>query len=493
LVPSLQEFPMSVYETYEPVIGLEVHAQLQTKSKAYCSDATEYGAMPNTQISPVSLGHPGTLPFFNEKVLESAIKLGLACQSTIREENQFARKNYFYADLPKGYQITQDKTPICNGGFVIIRDKEGKEKKIGITRIHMEEDAGKSIHDVDPFHTLVDINRAGVALVEIVSEPDLRSPEDAYAYLTEVRKLVRYLAICDGNMEEGSLRCDANVSVRKIGSTKFGNRVEIKNMNSIRNVQRAIEGEIKRQIDLIEAGESIAQETHSFDASTGKTFVLRSKEMANDYRYFPEPDLLPVWVTESYLQEIKNSMPPLPRELFLRYTSSLGLSEYDAGVLTESREFALYFEKIIQNNVNPKAATNFMMGPVKSFLNERAIDILEFPIQPKGIADLLLMIEKGVITNNIAGQKIFPAMIENPLLSPSEIAEKNNWVTSDNDDELNSFIALTLDKYPEKVAEYRNGKKGIAGLFMGEIMKLSKGKADPKKANEMLLKKLDTL
>jgi aspartyl-tRNA(Asn)/glutamyl-tRNA(Gln) amidotransferase subunit B len=484
---------MSVYETYEPVIGLEVHAQLQTKSKAYCSDATEYGAMPNTQISPVSLGHPGTLPFFNEKVLESAIKLGLACQSTIREENQFARKNYFYADLPKGYQITQDKTPICNGGFVIIRDKEGKEKKIGITRIHMEEDAGKSIHDVDPFHTLVDINRAGVALVEIVSEPDLRSPEDAYAYLTEVRKLVRYLAICDGNMEEGSLRCDANVSVRKIGSTKFGNRVEIKNMNSIRNVQRAIEGEIKRQIDLIEAGESIAQETHSFDASTGKTFVLRSKEMANDYRYFPEPDLLPVWVTESYLQEIKNSMPPLPRELFLRYTSSLGLSEYDAGVLTESREFALYFEKIIQNNVNPKAATNFMMGPVKSFLNERAIDILEFPIQPKGIADLLLMIEKGVITNNIAGQKIFPAMIENPLLSPSEIAEKNNWVTSDNDDELNSFIALTLDKYPEKVAEYRNGKKGIAGLFMGEIMKLSKGKADPKKANEMLLKKLDTL
>ncbi len=493
MVPSLQEFPMSVYETYEPVIGLEVHAQLQTKSKAYCSDATEYGAMPNTQISPVSLGHPGTLPFFNEKVLESAIKLGLACQSTIREENQFARKNYFYADLPKGYQITQDKTPICNGGFVIIRDKEGKEKKIGITRIHMEEDAGKSIHDVDPFHTLVDINRAGVALVEIVSEPDLRSPEDAYAYLTEVRKLVRYLAICDGNMEEGSLRCDANVSVRKIGSTKFGNRVEIKNMNSIRNVQRAIEGEIKRQIDLIEAGESIAQETHSFDASTGKTFVLRSKEMANDYRYFPEPDLLPVWVTESYLQEIKNSMPPLPRELFLRYTSSLGLSEYDAGVLTESREFALYFEKIIQNNVNPKAATNFMMGPVKSFLNERAIDILEFPIQPKGIADLLLMIEKGVITNNIAGQKIFPAMIENPLLSPSEIAEKNNWVTSDNDDELNSFIALTLDKYPEKVAEYRNGKKGIAGLFMGEIMKLSKGKADPKKANEMLLKKLDTL
>jgi aspartyl-tRNA(Asn)/glutamyl-tRNA(Gln) amidotransferase subunit B len=294
-------------------------------------------------------------------------------------------------------------------------------------------------------------------------------------------------------MEEGSLRCDANVSVRKIGSTKFGNRVEIKNMNSIRNVQRAIEGEIKRQIDLIEAGESIAQETHSFDASTGKTFVLRSKEMANDYRYFPEPDLLPVWVTESYLQEIKNSMPPLPRELFLRYTSSLGLSEYDAGVLTESREFALYFEKIIQNNVNPKAATNFMMGPVKSFLNERAIDILEFPIQPKGIADLLLMIEKGVITNNIAGQKIFPAMIENPLMSPSEIAEKYNWVTSDNDDELNSFIALTLDKYPEKVAEYRNGKKGIAGLFMGEIMKLSKGKADPKKANEMLLKKLDTL
>jgi aspartyl-tRNA(Asn)/glutamyl-tRNA(Gln) amidotransferase subunit B len=491
LIPSFRLNKMSVYETYEPVIGLEVHAQLHTNSKAYCSDATEYGAMPNTQISPVSLGHPGTLPFFNEKVLESAIKLGLACQSQIREENQFARKNYFYADLPKGYQITQDKTPICNGGFVLINDKTGKEKKIGITRIHMEEDAGKSIHDVDPFHTLVDINRAGVALVEIVSDPDLRSPEEAYSYLTEIRKLVRYLDICDGNMEEGSLRCDANVSVRKVGSTTLGNRVEIKNMNSIRNVQRAIEGEIIRQIDLIESGNSIAQETHSFDASTGKTFVLRSKEMANDYRYFPEPDLLPVFVSTSYIDEIKSEMPPLPRELFIKYTKELGLSDYDAGVLTDSREFAMYFEKIIQNDINAKSATNFMMGSIKSFLNERALDIMEFPLSPNSIAELIRLVDDGTITNNIAGQKIFPAMLENPNQSPSEIAQQNNWLTSKNDDELIEFIEMTLKKYPEKVEEYRNGKKGLTGLFMGEVMKLSKGKADPKKANELLLKKLE--
>lgn len=482
---------MNIYDTYEPVIGLEVHAQLLTQSKAYCSDATEYGAMPNTQVSPVSLAHPGTLPFFNEKVLEAAIKLGLACNSEIRALNQFARKNYFYADLPKGYQITQDKTPICNGGFITIKDKEGREKKIGITRIHMEEDAGKSIHDVDPFHTLVDINRAGVPLVEIVSEPDLRSPEEAYQYLTEIRKLVRYLEICDGNMEEGSLRCDANVSVRKKGQSGFGNRVEIKNMNSIRNVQRAIEGEIIRQIDLIEAGGSISQETHSFDAASGKTFVLRSKEMANDYRYFPEPDLLPVLVEQEYIVQIKSGLPPLPGELFKKYTMHLGLSDYDAQVLTDSKDFALYFEKIISHEVNPKSATNFMMGAVKSHLNERAIEIKEFAVQPKSIADLIQMIDSGIITNNIATQKIFPAMLENPTKSPSTIATENNWITSRNDDELLEYIDLSLKKYPEKVEEFRNGKKGIVGLFMGEIMKLSKGKADPKKANELLLKKLE--
>lgn len=482
---------MNIYDTYEPVIGLEVHAQLLTQSKAYCSDATEYGAMPNTQVSPISLAHPGTLPFFNEKVLMAAIKLGLACNAQIRKVNQFARKNYFYADLPKGYQITQDKTPICNGGFIVIKDKTGTEKKIGLTRIHMEEDAGKSIHDVDPFHTLVDINRAGVALVEIVSDPDLRSPEEAYQYLTEIRKLVRYLEICDGNMEEGSLRCDANVSVRKKGSTGFGNRVEIKNMNSIRNVQRAIEGEIIRQIDIIEAGGSIAQETHSFDASSGKTFVLRSKEMANDYRYFPEPDLPPVLVSEEYINEIKSNLPPLPAELFKKYTLELGLSEYDAGVLTDNKDFALYFEKIISFRVNPKTATNFMMGAVKSYLNERAIDIHEFAVEPGAIAELIQMIEKGVISNNIANQKIFPEMILNPGVSPAAIAEQNNWVTSGDDDELMQFIEAAIQKFPDKVEEYRNGKKGIAGLFMGEIMKLSKGKADPKKTNELLLKKLE--
>ena len=326
---------MSIYDKYEAVIGLEVHAQLLTASKAYSNDSTEYGSLPNTNVSVISLGHPGTLPKSNKKVIEFAVKLGLACKCTIREVNEYARKNYFYADLPKGYQITQDKTPICTGGFITIKKTDGTEKEIAITRIHMEEDAGKSIHDQDPFDTLIDLNRAGVALLEIVSEPEMRSSDEAYAYLTEVRKLVRYLDVCDGNMEEGSLRCDANVSVRLKGDSKFGRRCEVKNMNSIRNVQRAIDFEIKRQIDEIEAGREISQDTRSFDANTGTTSLLRSKEMANDYRYFPEPDLQPVIVTQEYIDIIRKQLPPLPNELFKKYTDTLSLSEYDAGVITD--------------------------------------------------------------------------------------------------------------------------------------------------------------
>lgn len=481
---------MSIYDKYEAVIGLEVHAQLATKSKAYAADSTEFGVLPNTNVSPISLGHPGTLPKANKKVIEYAVRLGLATKSTIREVNEYARKNYFYADLPKGYQITQDKTPICTGGYVMIKLADGSEKKINITRIHMEEDAGKSIHDIDPFDSLIDLNRAGVPLVEIVSEPDIRSGEEAYQYLTEVRKLVRYLEICDGNMEEGSLRCDANVSVRLKGAEKFGRRTEVKNMNSIRNVQRAIEYEIKRQIEAIENGEEISQDTRSFDAVAGTTFVLRSKEMANDYRYFPEPDLQPVIVSTEYIEKVRKTLPPLPNDLFKKYTS-MGLSEYDAGVLTDSKEIALYFEEIISKTKNAKAASNWLTVQVKSFLNDNALHISDFKITPARLAELVELIDSGKVSHTIATQKIFPKMMEDFESSPAKIAEENNWIQESNSDALADLAKQAIAKYPEKVAEYKAGKTSLLGLFMGEVMKLSKGKADPKIANQVVQKLLE--
>lgn len=482
-----------IYSKYEIVVGLEVHAQMQTKSKAYSADSTTYGAMPNANVSPVSLGHPGTLPRFNKKTLEYGIRLGLACGSAITYENQFARKNYFYADLPKGYQITQDKTPLCTGGNILIKDDAGKEKQIGITRIHMEEDSGKSIHDIDPYNSLIDLNRAGVPLLEIVSEPDIRSAQEAYNYLTEVRKLVRYLEICDGNMEEGSLRCDANVSVRLKGSTAFGERTETKNLNSIRNVYRAIEFEVKRQIDELEAGKSIHMETRGFDAVKGITISQRSKEMAHDYRYFPEPDLQAVYVKESYISKVKDSLPPLPNELFKKYTEELSLSTYDAEVLTEDKAFALYYEDLIKNTKDYKTAANWMMGAVKSYLNDNATYISDFPVKPKQLADLISLIEEGAISNTVANQKVFPLLIKNPNQSPKDIAVANNWIQESNTDAIDEFVNQAIGKFPEKVDEYRNGKKGLLGLFMGELMKLSKGKADPKLASELLRKKLDNL
>lgn len=482
---------MSIYDKYEAVIGLEVHAQLLTASKAYSNDSTEYGSLPNTNVSVISLGHPGTLPKSNKKVIEFAVKLGLACKSAIREVNEYARKNYFYADLPKGYQITQDKTPICTGGFITIKMTDGTEKEIGITRIHMEEDAGKSIHDQDPFDTLIDLNRAGVALLEIVSEPEMRSSDEAYAYLTEVRKLVRYLDVCDGNMEEGSLRCDANVSVRLKGESKFGRRCEVKNMNSIRNVQRAIDFEIKRQIDEIEAGREISQDTRSFDANTGTTSLLRSKEMANDYRYFPEPDLQPVIVTQEYIDIIRKQLPPLPNELFKKYTDTLSLSEYDAGVITDTKEIALYFEEMLHFTANYKSAANWLMGPIKSYLNENAISIDKFPVKPTTIAQLIELIDSGKVNTTIATQKIYPKMIEDVTKTPSQIAQENNWIQESDNNALNEYIKVALAKYPEKIVEYKNGKVTLLALFMGEVMKLSKGKADPKVTTELVKKALE--
>ena len=480
----------SLRDKYELVVGLEVHAQLSTKTKAYCNDSTEYGASPNTQTSPITLGHPGTLPKSNSKVIEYAVKMGIACNSTIRERNEYSRKNYFYPDLPKGYQITQDTTPICNGGFINVKDAKGDTKAINITRIHMEEDAGKSIHELDPFNSLVDLNRAGVALIEIVSEPDIRTSDEAYQYLAEVRKLVRYLDICDGNLEEGSLRCDANISVMLKGSKTFGNRAEVKNMNSLRNVKRAIEHEMDRQIEILENGGIVEQQTRSFNANTGTTSLMRSKEDANDYRYFPEPDLQPVLVNEEYIEKVKKSLPPLPKELFRKFTSEYGLSEYDTNVIIEEKDIALYFNELCQYTKNYKAAANFVNGSVKSYLNENAIEMSQFSLSTKRLAQLIQLVDDGKVSNSVATQKIFGELVGNDI-SAEEIAKKNNWIQESNTDTLQSFVEEAITKYPEKVLEYKAGKKGLIGLFMGEVMKLSRGKADPKIANRLVREALE--
>ena len=480
------------YHKYEPVIGLEVHIQLLTDSKAYSPDSTAYGASPNTNVHPVSLGHPGTLPIANDHTVEYAARLGLAVGANIRERNEYARKNYFYADLPKGYQITQDDTPICTGGGINIKDADGNPKTIHLTRIHMEEDSGKSIHDIDPFNTLIDLNRAGVPLLEIVSEPEIANAQEAYNYLMEVRKLVRYLEICDGNMEQGSMRCDANVSVRLKGTTKLGTRNEIKNINSMRNVMRAIEGEMKRQIEVLEAGGTIDQETRGFDAVRGSSTVMRSKEEAHDYRYFTEPDLAPVLVKEDYIARVKSELPPLPDELFRRYTQEFGLSEYYAQILTENKAIALYFEEMTHHTANHKAAANWMMGSIKSYLNDRAVEISEFPIAPQAIAQMIDLIDSNVVSNTLAGQKLFPALIENPTASPKELAEQNGWIQESDDDALVAWAKEAIGMYPDKVEEYRNGKKGLIGLFMGEVMKMSRGKADPKKASAIIREQLES-
>jgi len=424
---------------------------------------------------------------FNKSVMNYAVKLGIACDCTIRERNEFARKNYFYADLPKGYQVTQDTTPICTEGFVRIKDAEGKD----LTRIHMEEDSGKSIHDIDPFNTLVDLNRAGIPLLEIVSEPEIKNGEEAYSYLSEIRKLVRYLEISDGNMEEGSLRADLNISVRKKGTTKFGTKVEVKNMNSFRNVQKAIDFEIIRQIDLIEGGTPIFQETRTFDAVKNCTIGLRTKEDAHDYRYFPEPDLVPVIVPSSYVAEVRETMPPLPYELFKKYTGELGLSEYDAFVLTDSKAFALFFEEVIKHTSNYKGATNLLIGSVKSWLNEQSVEIDEFPIAPAALANIQMLVDEEKISISTATQKLFPALLENPAADAASLCEQNGWIQQGDSDQLQAWVDQALAAYPEKIEEYRSGKKGLIGLFMGEVMKYSKGTADPKKASALLREKLD--
>jgi aspartyl-tRNA(Asn)/glutamyl-tRNA(Gln) amidotransferase subunit B len=480
---------MTDYNAYEIVVGLEIHAQLLTQSKLFCGDSIAYGAEPNTHVSPITLGHPGTLPKMNRKAIEYAVKMGLACNCTIQQHNYFARKNYFYPDLPKGYQVSQHTTPICAGGFVKIKTTEG-EKKIRLNRIHLEEDAGKSLHDVDEHNTCIDYNRAGTPLIEIVSEPDLRTSDEVFAYVTEVRKLVRYLDICDGNMEEGSLRCDANISVRKQGETKLGTRVEVKNLNSIRNVKRAVEAEAKRLINMLENGETIIQQTRSFDAGSGTTFAIRDKEDADDYRYFAEPDLTPFHLQDEFIERIKKTIPALAEQRMQQYTAVYQLSEYDAAVLTEEKAFADYFESIIKETSNYKAAANWMLGPVKAWMNEASAEISQFPLQPFKIAELIKLVDSGKVSFSVASGKLLQHLLKEPLADTELATKELNLLQESDTTAIEPIVDKVLEKLADKVEEYKKGKKGLLALFVGEVMKQSKGKADPKLTNRLLLEKL---
>ncbi|MFN8209030.1 MAG: Asp-tRNA(Asn)/Glu-tRNA(Gln) amidotransferase subunit GatB, partial [Bacteroidales bacterium] len=423
-------------DKYESVIGLEVHVQLATRSKVFCSDPAHFTQEPNSQTSIISLGHPGTLPMLNRVVLDHALKLGLALNCSIAPLFFFARKNYFYTDLPKGYQITQDRTPVCMGGRVPVRDEKGEISMVRLHHIHIEEDAGKSIHDQDPEFSFIDLNRAGVALLEIVSEPDLRTGQEAMNYLAEIRRLVRYLNICDGNMEEGSLRCDANVSIRLKGENRLGTRTEIKNLNSLNFVRRAIEKEISRQISLVEKGEKIVQQTLSFNPATGESVPIRSKEDAHDYRYFPEPDLAPVVVTDDMILQVQSKLPTLPWDIFSRFTSAYELSAYDAAILCENPDLAGYFDSLARLVPRRKPAANFLIGPVKSLLAEKKISFADFPLNPSTLAELINLTETGKISFTVATQKLLPLLFNDPEAKPGILAGEYNLLQSSDEDFL---------------------------------------------------------
>lgn len=477
---------------YQAVIGLEIHIQLQTDSKIFASDPVRFGVKPNTLISPISLGHPGTLPKLNKNAVNFAIRMGLALGSRINSHQYFDRKNYFYPDLPKGYQITQDKTPICLGGGIDLRLKEGT-KRLEFHHIHLEEDAGKSIHEGDNPHSFIDYNRAGTALIEMVTEPCIHSAEEAAGLVSEIRKLARYLGISDGNMEEGSLRADVNISIRKKGTDTLGTKVEIKNMNSIRNIQRAIEFECDRQLETLEAGGSLVQETRTYDAAKNKTFSMRVKETMNDYRYFPEPDLAPLEITEFWLNTIKESMPILPWEQEVLLKKEYQLNDYDAELIADSKELSEYFIAVAETAKNYKSIANWLLGPIKSYLNENQASIEEFPIKPTILAKLINLVENGLITHNLAAQKLFPLCLENPEKDPALTVEEQGWNKQDDSDELKAIVEEVLTEMDDKVQQYKKGKKGLLGLFVGQIMKKTQGTADPKMVNAIVLEKLETI
>lgn len=470
-------------QKYEAVIGLEVHAQLLTETKIFCGCSTKFGNEPNSNVCPVCLGHPGVLPVMNKRVVEFSILMGLATNCEINKHSIFARKNYFYPDLPKGYQISQYEEPICENGFIEVHPKNRESKRIGITRIHMEEDAGKSIHDQST-STLIDVNRCGIPLIEIVSEPDIRTPEEAYHYLTKIKQLVQYLGICDGNMEEGSLRCDANISVRVKGENEFGVKTEIKNMNSFRNVERAIEYEINRQIELIEDGDKVVQQTLLWDADANEAYPMRTKEEAHDYRYFPDPDLLPVEINDKWLNELKTSLIELPDAKLKRFVNSYGLPLYDSEIITSSLELANYYENIVSVTDEYKLASNWLIGDVLSVLNEKKFNIKEFTISPENLGKLVNLIKEGTISSKIA-KEVFADMLTNNS-DPESIVKEKNLVQISDPDELKEIIQRIAEKNPEQVSEYRAGKEKVFGFFVGQIMKETKGKANPKLVNDIL-------
>lgn len=473
---------------YEAVIGLEVHAQLLTDTKIFCGCSTKFGSSPNSNVCPVCLGHPGVLPVLNKKVVEYTALMGLATDCRINEKSVFARKNYFYPDLPKGYQISQYEEPICEFGKVTIEFKDGSKKDIGLTRIHMEEDAGKSIHDLGD-DTMIDLNRTGTPLMEIVSEPDMRSAEEAVLYLNKIKQILLYLGICDGNMEEGSLRCDANISIRLKGETKLGTKAEVKNMNSFRNVEKAIEYEIERQIEIIEEGGKIIQQTLLWNAELNQVFPMRTKEEAHDYRYFPDPDLMPVIVDEKWRDTIHSSLPELPDMRRERFVSQYKLPVYDAQILTSSRELADYYEQVLTETDDYKTASNFVMTDVLKTVNEQKISVKDFSVSPKNLGKLVSLISKNIISGKIA-KEVFPEMILTGK-DPEVIVKEENLVQISDSSELESSITKILDANPKDVQDYLGGKEKAIGFFVGQIMKETKGKANPQIVNELLKRKLE--
>jgi aspartyl-tRNA(Asn)/glutamyl-tRNA(Gln) amidotransferase subunit B len=471
---------------FETVIGLEIHAQMKTKSKIFCGCSTEFGAPPNTQVCPVCLGMPGVLPVLNRQVVENAIKLALATGSFINRENRFARKNYFYPDLPKGYQISQYEMPIAEHGMVEI-EVEGRRKNIGITRAHMEEDAGKLVHDEREPVSYVDLNRTGTPLLEIVSEPDIRSPEEAVAYLKKIHAIVRYLDISDGNMQEGSFRCDANISLRPAGQEEFGTRTELKNMNSFRNVQLALEFEEKRQRDILLDGGRVVQETLLWNPDRGITESMRGKEEAHDYRYFPDPDLVPVVIDEAWIDRVREQLPELPDERRRRFTESFGLSDYVAGIMTSSRELADYFEEAGRDYGNPVKLANWIGTELLRDYGPENIG--GCPVQPSRLARLLNMVEEGTISGKIA-KTVFADMLATGA-DPDRIVKEKNLVQMSDEGELQTLVREIVAENPEQARQYREGKTKVLGFFVGQLMKKTKGQANPQLANKLFREELD--
>ena len=473
---------------FEPVIGLEVHAQLKTNTKIFCGCSTAFGAPPNTHVCPVCLGMPGVLPVLNRRVVDYSIRMALATKCTIQQQSRFARKNYFYPDLPKGYRISQYELPIATGGYIDI-EMGDTTRRIGITRIHMEEDAGKLIHDPDRPISRVDYNRTGVPLIEIVSEPDLRTPEEAGAYLRKLRAILRYVDICDGNMEEGSFRCDANVSIRPRGQNAFGTRTELKNLNSFKHVEKAIQYEILRQQDTLLDGGRVIQETRLWNPDTSRTVSMRGKEEAHDYRYFPDPDLLPLVIDDTWIDDAAKSLPELPDDKKRRFVSDLDLSAYDAEVLTASKETADYFEAGLKTHHNPKAIANWIMVELMGLLNTRGIDISRSPVSSEHLAKLVALIDNGTISGKIA-KTVFEEMAVSGT-PPQTIVDKKGLVQITDTDAITAAVDAVIDASPQQVAEYKGGKTKVMGFFVGQIMKATKGKANPQMVNELLRSKLD--